>query len=122
MSSVRAFTTASIEMASVRAETARFASALSLLRPDSRVRSTLRPHVRGTVGRGLYQIAHMGPARRCPKLVADAHASISTTLNIHTHVVDASHRQAVEAVEARLFTDLDPNGPKLAIEPKRVLP
>ena len=27
------------------------------------------------------------------------HASISTTLNIYTHVVDASHRKAVEAVE-----------------------
>ena len=46
------------------------------------------------------------------------HASISTTLNIYTHVVDASHRTAVEAVEARLFSDLDPNGPKLAIVPK----
>ena len=31
------------------------------------------------------------------------HASISTTLNIYTHAVDASHRKAVEAVEARLF-------------------
>ena len=41
------------------------------------------------------------------------HASISTTLNIYTHVVDASHRQAVEDVEQRLFGDLDPNGPKL---------
>ena len=29
------------------------------------------------------------------------HASISTTLNIYTHVVDASHRSAVEAVEER---------------------
>jgi len=46
------------------------------------------------------------------------HASISTTLNIYTHVVDASHRAAVEAVEGRLFGDLDPNGPKLAIVPK----
>ena len=41
------------------------------------------------------------------------HASISTTLNIYTHVVDASHRRAVEEVEERLFGDLDPNGPKL---------
>jgi len=40
------------------------------------------------------------------------HASISTTLNIYTHVVDASHRRAVEDVEQRLFGDLDPNGPK----------
>lgn len=40
------------------------------------------------------------------------HASISTTLGIYTHVVDASHRQAVEDVEARLFDLLDRNGPK----------
>jgi integrase len=31
------------------------------------------------------------------------HASISTTLNIYTHVVDASHRQAIEALERPLF-------------------
>ena len=37
------------------------------------------------------------------------HASISTTLNIYTHVVDASHRQAIEALERQLF----PNVPKL---------
>jgi integrase len=42
------------------------------------------------------------------------HASISTTLNIYTHVVDASHRSAVEAVEERLFVDLDSNGLELA--------
>jgi integrase len=41
------------------------------------------------------------------------HASISTTLNIYTHVVHASHRRAVEEVEQRLFGELDPNGPKL---------
>ena len=35
------------------------------------------------------------------------HASISTTLNIYTHVVDASHRKAVEAVEERLFGEMD---------------
>jgi integrase len=35
------------------------------------------------------------------------HASIATTLNIYTHVVDASHRKAVEAVEERLFGELD---------------
>lgn len=34
------------------------------------------------------------------------HASVSTTLNIYTHVVDA-HRQAVEAVEDRLFGQMD---------------
>jgi hypothetical protein len=37
------------------------------------------------------------------------HASISTTLNIYTHVVDASHRQAIEALERQLF----PTVPKL---------
>jgi hypothetical protein len=31
------------------------------------------------------------------------HASIATTLNIYTHVVDASHRQAIEALERQLF-------------------
>jgi len=41
------------------------------------------------------------------------HASISTTLSIYTHVVDASHRKAVEEVEERLFGDLARNGPKL---------
>ena len=50
------------------------------------------------------------------------HASISTTLNIYIHVVDASHRSAVELVEERLFTELDPNGPKLAIVPKTGTP
>jgi hypothetical protein len=45
------------------------------------------------------------------------HASIATTLNIYTHVVDSLHRHAVEAVEDRLFLNLDSNGPKLAIEP-----
>jgi hypothetical protein len=39
----------------------------------------------------------------------DIHASISTTLNIYTHVVDASHRQAIESVERQLF----PSVPKL---------
>ena len=33
------------------------------------------------------------------------HASISTTLNVYTHVVDASQRRAVEAVEDRLFVE-----------------
>jgi integrase len=46
------------------------------------------------------------------------HASIATTLNIYTHVVDASHRQAVEAVEDRLFVELDPNGPKSTNAPE----
>src|SRR5262249_18280702 len=31
------------------------------------------------------------------------HASIETTLNIYTHVVDASHRAAIEQLEKQLF-------------------
>jgi hypothetical protein len=50
------------------------------------------------------------------------HASISTTLNTYTHVVDASHRKAVEAAEERLFVELDPNGPRFAIVPRTALP
>jgi CheY-like chemotaxis protein len=34
------------------------------------------------------------------------HASISTTLGIYTHAIPAAHREAVEAVEARLFVQL----------------
>ena len=44
------------------------------------------------------------------------HASISTTLNIYTHVVDASHRKAIEALERELFPSVPklPDGPKPA--------
>ena len=50
------------------------------------------------------------------------HASISTTLNIYTHVIDASHRRAVEQVEERLFGELDPNGPKLSSDANQASP
>lgn len=40
------------------------------------------------------------------------HASISTTLNIYTHTIAASHREAVEAVEGRLFSNV------LELEPR----
>ena len=46
------------------------------------------------------------------------HASISTTLNIYTHVVDASHRRAIEAVERELF----PNGPNRRTGSSRPFP
>ena len=45
---------------------------------------------------------------RVPAKIAQeqlGHASISTTLGIYTHVVDASHRSAIEAVEERLFVE-----------------
>ena len=54
---------------------------------------------------------------RVPAKIAQeqlGHASISTTLNIYTHVVDASHRKAVEEVEERLFGEMDCLGLKLA--------
>jgi hypothetical protein len=35
------------------------------------------------------------------------HESVSTTLNLYTHVVEASHRKAVEEVEERLFGKTD---------------
>jgi hypothetical protein len=35
------------------------------------------------------------------------HASVSTTLGIYTHVIDASHRKAVEALQERLFGEMD---------------
>jgi integrase len=40
------------------------------------------------------------------------HASVQTTLNIYTHVVEASHRQAIERLEEKLF----PSVPKSHIE------
>ena len=40
------------------------------------------------------------------------HGSISTTLNIYTHVVDDSHRAAVTAVEGRSFGVMLRNAPK----------
>jgi integrase len=50
------------------------------------------------------------------------HASISTTLGIYTHVVDASHRSAVEAVEEKLFGKSDANGRNLADELESAAP
>jgi hypothetical protein len=41
------------------------------------------------------------------------HASISTTLNVHTHAVDASHQSTVEAVEDRLLVDWVSNGSRI---------
>jgi len=51
------------------------------------------------------------PAKIAQEQLGDA--SITTTLSIYTHVVDASHRQAIEAVEDVLF----PNVPKLEDPP-----
>jgi integrase len=62
---------------------------------------------------------------RVPAKIAQeqlGHASISTTLNIYTHVVDASHRKAVEDVEERLFGEMDCFGLKLQAGPANVVP
>lgn len=42
------------------------------------------------------------------------HASIATTLNIYTHVVDASHRKAIEEVERELFPTVPKSPDRLA--------
>jgi hypothetical protein len=52
------------------------------------------------------------------------HASIQTTLNIYTHVVDASHRAAIESLEQRLFPTVSKsqeadNGPASASARKK---
>jgi integrase len=44
------------------------------------------------------------------------HASISTTLKIYTHVIGASHRGAIEALERPLFLTL-PNQRKRTLRP-----
>jgi integrase len=46
------------------------------------------------------------------------HASIQTTLNIYTHVVDASRRAAIESLEQRLF-QLFPSRRKRTLRPNR---
>jgi integrase len=57
-----------------------------------------------------HQFRHIHSSRlndlRVPVKIAQeqlGHASIATTLNIYTHVVDASHRKAIEALERELF-------------------
>jgi len=53
---------------------------------------------------------------RCVEVRRINHASISTTLNIYTHAVDASHRKAIEAVERELFVVLDHSGLQTATQ------
>jgi hypothetical protein len=48
------------------------------------------------------------------------HSSISTTLNIYTHVVDASHRKAIEALEREFFPSV-PNCRMARSQPIRQL-
>ncbi len=62
---------------------------------------------------------------RVPAKIAQeqlGHANVSTTLGIYTHVVDASHRSAVEAVEDRLFVESVSNCLESARPLERAIP
>jgi integrase len=86
------------------------------LRESKLLRNVLQPAAKA-VGLGRvtwHQFRHIHSPLlndlRVPVKIAQeqlGHARISTTLNIYTHVVDASHRKAVEAVEDRLFGEMD---------------
>src|SRR5712691_2080831 len=82
------------------------------LRESKLLRNVLQPAAeRAGLGRVTWhQFRHIHSSLlndlRVPVKIAQeqlGHASISTTLNIYTHVVDASHRQAIEALERQLF-------------------
>lgn len=93
------------------------------LRESKLLRNALQPAAeRAGLGRVTWhQFRHIHSSLlndlRVPVKIAQeqlGHASISTTLNIYTHVVDSSHRQAIDAVEERLFGEMDCSGLKLA--------
>ena len=82
------------------------------LRESKLLRNVLQPAAeRAGLGRVTWhQFRHIHSSLlndlRVPVKIAQeqlGHASIQTTLNIYTHVVDASHRRAIEAVEQQLF-------------------
>jgi integrase len=82
------------------------------LRESKLLRNVLQPAARAAgLGRVTWhQFRHIHSSLlndlRVPVKIAQeqlGHASIATTLNIYTHVVDASHRKAIEAVERELF-------------------
>jgi len=62
---------------------------------------------------------------KIPAKIAQAqlgHANISTTLGIYTHVIDASHRLAIEVVEKKLFGLSDATGRKSTVAPQSTAP
>jgi integrase len=88
------------------------------LRESKLLRNVLQPAAeRAGLGRVTWhQFRHIHSSLlndlRVPVKIAQeqlGHSSISTTLNIYTHVVDASHRKAIERLERELF----PSVPKL---------
>ena len=95
------------------------------LRESKLLRNVLQPAAeRAGLGRVTWhQFRHIHSSLlndlRVPVNIAQeqlGHSSISTTLNIYTHVVDASHRKAIEALERELFPTVPklPDGPKPA--------
>ena len=95
------------------------------LRESKLLRNVLQPAAkRAGLGRVTWhQFRHIHSSvlndLRVPVKIAQeqlGHSSISTTLNIYTHVVDASHREAIEALERELFPSVPklPDGPKPA--------
>jgi hypothetical protein len=95
------------------------------LRESKLLRNVLQPAAeRAGLGRVTWhQFRHIHSSLlndlRVPVNIAQeqlGHSSISTTLNIYTHVVDASHRKAIEALERELFPSVPklPDGPKPA--------
>jgi integrase len=95
------------------------------LRESKLLRNVLQPAAeRAGLGRVTWhQFRHIHSSLlndlRVPVKIAQeqlGHSSISTTLNIYTHVVDASHRKAIEALERELFPSVPklPDGPKPA--------
>jgi integrase len=94
------------------------------LRESKLLQNVLQPAAEAS-GRGRvtwHQFRHVHSSLlndfRVPVKIAQqlGHSSISTTLNIYTHVVDASHRAAIEALERELFSTVPKltDGPKLA--------
>src|SRR5712692_7456458 len=90
------------------------------LRESKLLRNVLQPAAeRAGLGRVTWhQFRHVHSSLlndlRVPVKIAQeqlGHASIQTTLNIYTHVVDASHRAAIESLEQRLFPTV-PKSPK----------
>ena len=95
------------------------------LRESKLLRNVLQPAAeRAGLGRVTWhQFRHIHSSLlndlRVPVKIAQeqlGHSSISTTLNIYPHVVDASHRKAIEALERELFPTVPklPDGPKPA--------
>jgi integrase len=86
------------------------------LRESKLLRNVLQPAA-GRAGLGRvkwHQFRHIHSSLlndlKVPVKIAQeqlGHASVSTTLSIYTHVIDASHRKAVEALEERLFGEMD---------------